>query len=117
MGNGLVNLNVSPPGLPRFKEGERVILFLYQAAAITGLRTTVGGFQGKFHVQDGRVLNATKNLGLFRNVSAPSTLLTVEEKRLLAHSKGPVKESAFVSLVRRAVQERWIEEGRLRHEN
>ena len=48
MGNGMVNLNVTPAGWPRYAKGEEVMLFMNQQAALTRLRSTVGQFQGKF---------------------------------------------------------------------
>ena len=113
MGDGTVNLNVSPDGWPRYAAGERVVLFLYQAASLTGLRTTVGLFQGKFNVRDGMVSNAIENIGLFEGVSVESGLLSDSEAKCMGSSGGAVPLADLVSIVRKAVDQRWIEEGRM----
>ena len=110
MGNGYTNLNVTPDGWPRFKEGEDVVLFLYKAAALTGLRTTVGLFQGKFNVKDGHVTNEIDNQGLFEEVSVDVKSLSEEEQKLLQAKKGPMKVETFTSFVRKAVQGNWFKE-------
>lgn len=111
MGNGTVNLNVSPDGWPSFAVGEQVVLFLYREAAWTGLRTTVGLFQGKFTVADGQVSNVIDNHGLFQGVSVASSDLTDGEAKALDSSGEPVPAKDFLGLVRRAVAEQWIERG------
>ena len=113
MPDGLVNLNVSPDGWPRFTLGERAVVFLYTPAALTGLRTTVGLLQGKFTVEDGWLRNAVDNRGLFHGVRAAEGLLTAGEAKLLATGSGPVGADAFLGLVRRTVRNRLIEEGRI----
>src|SRR5215510_8422345 len=40
--NGKVYLGVTPEGWAKYNAGEEVVLFLYQQASMTGLRTTVG---------------------------------------------------------------------------
>ena len=112
MPNGFVNLNVSPDGWPSFVAGEKVVVFLYQKAAWTGLQTTVGLFQGKFNVKDGRVTNALQNRGLFHKVVVDEGLLSPEEKKLVA-TRGPADSGAFVSFVKKAVKGRWVELGRI----
>ncbi len=108
MGNGYTNLNVSPPGWPRFKKNEKVIVFLYKSAALTGLRTTVGLMQGKFTIKDGRIYNGVDNLGLFRNISVPLGKLTKAERSMLQMKKGPIDADTFISFLDKAVQNNWF---------
>src|SRR5262245_53044852 len=42
MGNGLVNVSVTPAGWATYRKGEETLLFLYKHAKWTGLQTTVG---------------------------------------------------------------------------
>jgi len=115
MGNGTVNLMVTPAGWATYTKGEETILFLYKRAAWTGLQTTVGLGQGKFKVQMAGAMNQMRNAGLFQNVAIDSSLLGSREQRALLTQKGAVNVNAFVSLVRQAVQGKWIEAGRMRH--
>jgi hypothetical protein len=117
MGNGLVNYMANPAGWATYRPNEEVILFLYKAAKRTGLRTTVGLGQGKFSVQAGRATSQQGNLGLFEGVAVDDGLLADADKRMLATSRSPVSAGALLSLVRRAVQGRWIETRRMRHAN
>jgi len=95
------NLNVTLDGWPRYAQGEEVMLFLYKEAALTGLRTTVGLFQGKFNIVNGQITNGINNQGLFDNVRAPLSQLSEEEAKLLSTTKGSLPASAFTSLVRK----------------
>jgi len=115
MGNGTVNLMVTPAGWATYTKGEETILFLYKRAAWTGLQTTVGLGQGKFKVQMAGAMNQMSNAGLFQNVAIDLSLLGSREQRALLTQKGAVNVNAFVSLVRQAVQGKWIEAGRMRH--
>jgi hypothetical protein len=115
MGNGKVNLNVTPDGWSKYKKGEDAVLFLYKQASITGLRTTVGLGQGKLAVNAGNVISQYDNEGLFTNVEVNSGLLNDKDKRLLSTKKGPVNAESFIYLVRRAVKDKWIEGGKMRH--
>ena len=118
MGKGYVNLNVTPEGWATYQEGKEVMLFLYKAATLTGLRTTVGLFQGKFNIENGRVSNRINNKGLFDKVSVEQQIAeeNVMVEKLLKAKKGPINAEMFISFVRKAVQERWIEERRMSHE-
>ena len=109
MGNGLVNANVTPPGWPKYRAGEQVMLFLYKAASITGLRTTVGLFQGKFIVRGGELTNAIHNLGLFENVSIGPRRLSASQQAMLEIKKGRLDAASFISFVSKAVNEQWFE--------
>jgi hypothetical protein len=72
-----------------------------------------GVTQGKFSIAAGRAENEMGNTGLFRNVNLDRGLVTEGDKRLLTTAGGPVNPEAFLSFVRRAVQGRWIETGRM----
>jgi hypothetical protein len=103
----------APEGFPRFASGEKVLLFLYPQATKTGLRTTSGLIQGKFTLGPGFAANGTSNVGLFRNVSLDQRAVQESDKRLLATQSGPMNPDFFLSFVRRAVGEHWVESGRL----
>ena len=115
MGNGLVNHNLNPAGWATYQAGEEVVLFLWPQASKTGLRTTVGLKHGKFGVKAGNAMNQGDNLGLFQDVAVDQRLLNDTDKRVLATKKGAVNAEAFVSLVRRAVKDQWIERGKMRN--
>lgn len=115
--NGRTHLGVSPEGWPRFSEGERVMLFLYFPAEHTGLRTTVGLYQGKLTIENGLARNAIQNANLFRGVEVDADGLNVAERALLEVRRGAVDADALVSLVRKALENRWIEAGVMRNAN
>ena len=117
MGNGFVNLNTTLDGWPKFAQGEDVVLFLYQAAALTGLRTTVGLFQGKFQVQNDLTCNSINNQGLFANVNADPAVLSEAQQKFFGMQEGAVREDEFLGLVRRAVGENWVQLGVLSNAN
>lgn len=117
MDDGLTYMNLTPPGWPRYQAGERVVLFLYHEASITGLRTTVGLLQGKFQVAgeslagestEPVLVNGVMNRGLFDGFSAPEMQLSDAERALLESSAGPVSEQAFLSFVQKAVDQSWF---------
>jgi len=95
------------PGLPQYREGEQVLLFLGPESH-AGFRTTVGLGQGKFDYAAGNVQNETANRGLFRALSlAKASSLSTSQSAMLDTTKGFVAADAFVSLVDRAVRENW----------
>ena len=102
----------APEGFPTFAEGEQDVLFLRPTAAWTGLRTTAGASFGKFVVGPGRVENAMGNAGLFRDVRLEPGLATDADRRMLT-SDGALNPETFLSFVRRAVGENWVESGRM----
>ena len=116
---GLVNPRLSEDGtrmmlpapdtFPRYGEGERVMLFLYQAASETGLRTTTGLIQGKFSLEAGRAENAMANQGLFADVSVATGLTGDNDERMLETEIGAVNPETFTSFVQRAVAGQWVE--------
>jgi len=115
MGDGRVNLMVTPSAWTTYARGEESIFFLRRPAAWTGLRTTAGLAQGKFRVSGAGVSNAVGNSGLFEKVVVEPGLLGESEQRVMATSRGAVNTRGFSSLVRRAVAEKWVENGRMRH--
>lgn len=117
LGNGKVYLGVTPEGWAKYKVGEDAMFFLYRQASITGLQTTVGLGQGKVVFNSGNATSQFDNEGLFESVEVDSRLLNDKDKRLLATKKGAVNAEGFKSFVRRAVNGRWIEGGKMRHAN
>ena len=113
MGNGLVNYMVTPAGWSTYRRNEDVILFIYTSAKQTGLRTTVGLGQGKFSINGGRAVSQQGNVGLFAGVTVDATSASKADSQLLATTEGPVSAEAFLSFVRRAVNDRWIETRRM----
>jgi hypothetical protein len=99
----------APAGFPRYAPGEQVVLFLYTPAALTGLQTTVALGQGRFVLGAGRAENDLANNGVFQNVSVDAGLTDENQNRVLATEIGAVSAEPFLSLVRRAVQDRWVE--------
>jgi hypothetical protein len=115
MGNGKVNLSVTPDGWSKYAVGENSMLFLYKRASMTGLQTTVGLGQGKVVFEGGNAVSQAGNEGLFENVEVNNNLLNDKDKRLLATKRGAVNAEGFMSFVRRAVKDKWIEGGKLKH--
>ena len=115
MGNGLVNYNVNPAGWATYRQNEEVVLFLWPQARKTGLRTTVGLKHGKFGIKAGGAMNQGDNLGMFQDVEVDQSVLNDNDRRLLATKKGPVNAESFVSFVRRAVKDQWIQRGKMRN--
>jgi hypothetical protein len=111
--DGTRTLLPAPDALPRYAVGERVLLFMAPAARITGLRTTYGLGAGKFTFGPGRVENGLSNAGLLAGVRAEASLKTANDIRLLETEVGAVNPEDFMSLVRRAVGERWVETCRM----
>lgn len=113
MPDGRTALAVTPEGWPRFAAGQRVLLFLYREARDTGLRTTVGLQQGSFEIVGGRIANPLGNAGLFHELRVEPGLLDPAEEQMLRQPSGPADAGVFVSLVRKAVDGRWVEQGRM----
>lgn len=116
MGNGLVNLMVTPTGWTTYAQGEEAILFLNQHAKYTGLQTTVGLGQGKFKISMAGATNGANNAGLFEHVKVNPGLLSESDRLVMSTTKGSVETKSFVSLVRKAVDGRWIEQGSMSNE-
>jgi hypothetical protein len=113
MPDGSRYLGMSPEGFARWTEGENVVAFLHRPASITGLQTTAGLAQGKFALRNGHYVNQFENRGLFDNVQIDAPNLTDAQHNILTHG-GPAEASAFLELIRRAVDEKWIEQGEMR---
>jgi hypothetical protein len=116
MGNGMVNLMVTPADWTKYAQGEEAILFLNRHAKYTGLQTTVGLGRGKFTVSVAGASNNANNSGLFAHVKVEPNLLAGSDRKIMSTNKGAVDTKAFVSLVRKAVKGRWVEEGSMRNE-
>jgi hypothetical protein len=117
MGDGRVNLMVTPSAWATYTKGEESIFFLRKAAGWTGLRTTAGLAQGKFKVTVAGAANSVDNAGLFDRVAIDPGLLGDGEKRVMATTRGAVNAKSFTSLVKQAVEGKWVENGRMRHED
>jgi hypothetical protein len=115
MENGKIYLGVTPAGWAKYEVGEQTMLFLHQAASVTGLRTTAGLGQGKVVFKGGNAVSQADNEGLFDGVEVNANLLNDRDKRLLATKGGAVNAEGFKSLVKRAVNGKWIEGGKMRH--
>ena len=110
--NGRQLLAVTPEGFARWSAGEQVVAFMYKPASRTGLQTTAGMAQGKLTSVNGQLSNQFGNQGLFEDVQIDGGLLSADESDML-HSHGAVNTAVFMGLVGRAVQEGWIENGRM----
>jgi hypothetical protein len=94
-------------GMPHYKAGEPVVLFLGQTSSI-GYRTTIGLGQGKFALRGGNLENEVNNVGLFQNLNLGATpRLNDKEKHLVTTTEGVVGADTFIGFVRRAVNEKW----------
>ena len=99
----------APEGMPRYTEGEEVLLFMNPGASITGLRSPVGLGNGKFAFGPGTASNELGNQGVFANISVERGITTANDDRILATTMGAVNDTDLKSLVRRAVKDRWVE--------
>lgn len=112
MGNGVTNLNVTPDGWPTYSQGEDVMLFLWKPAKWTGLRTTVGLFQGKFTVEDGMLTNVIDNEGLFDGLRVNMAELSEKEREMVKMKRGRVPVDVFASFMNKAVEKNWFPQAR-----
>lgn len=115
MADGRVNLMVTPAGWPTYVKGEQVMLFLHKPASETGFQTTAGLTQGKFTIRGSRIANGIDNEALFDNVKITGPL-DAAQQNLIEQKSGAYAAEAFLSLVRQAVEQDWIENGVLSHE-
>jgi len=115
MGNGRVNLMVTPEGWPTYAKGEQVMLFLNKPASQTGFQTTAGLTQGKFTIKGGKIANGIDNDSLFAGVKI-NRQLTATLQDLVNQPGGAYKAEEFLSLVKTAVDENWIENGVMTNE-
>ena len=110
MGDGRVNLMVTPAGWPTYVRGEQVMLFLHKPASETGFQTTSGLTQGKFTIKGKQIANDTGNDSLFAGVKI-NRKLTSAQQDLVNQPGGAYAAEDFLSLVKTAVEENWIENG------
>jgi len=115
MGDGRVNLMVTPAGWPNYVKGEQVMLFLHKPASETGFQTTAGLTQGKFTIKGTQIANDTGNDSLFAGVKINGKL-TATQQDLVNQPGGAYAAQAFLSLVKTAVEENWIENGVMTNE-
>ena len=116
MGDGRVNLMVTPAGWPTYVKGEQVMLFLHKPASETGFQTTAGLTQGKFIIKGSQIANGNGNDALFAGVKI-NAKMTATQQDLVKQPGGAYAAEAFLSLVKTAVQENWIENGVMTHED
>ena len=114
-GDGRVNLMVTPAGWPTYLKGEQVMLFLHRPASETGFQTTAGLTQGKFMIRGDRIANDTNNDALFAGVKINGQL-SATQQTLVDQPSGSYAAGEFLSLIRTAVEENWIENGVMTHE-
>ena len=115
MGDGRVNLMVTPAGWPTYVKGEQVMLFLHKPASETGFQTTSGLTQGKFTIKGKQIANDIGNDSLFAGVKI-NRKLTSAQQELVNQPGGAYAAEDFLSLVRTAVEENWIENGVMTNE-
>ena len=116
MGDGRVNLMVTPAGWPTYAVGEQVMLFLHKPASETGFQTTAGLTQGKFTIQGGQIANGIDNDALFARMKIDRKL-NKSQQDLVNQAGGAYAAQEFLALVRTAVEENWIENGVMTHES
>jgi hypothetical protein len=92
------------------------MLFLTPPARLTGLQTTVGLGQGKLSLRNGQLASSARNMGLFRDIEITASGLSRAQLEMLETDGKAVDANPFISLVRRAVDENWIENGAMRNE-
>ena len=115
MGDGRVNLMVTPAGWPTFVKGEKVMLFLHKPASKTGFQTTAGLIQGKFLIRGNQVANGIDNDSLFAGMKINRTL-SASQQDLVNQAGGAYEAEEFFNLVKTAVEEKWIENGVMTNE-
>jgi hypothetical protein len=93
-------------GMPHYKVGDYVVLFLSKTSSI-GYRSTIGLGQGKFELRGGNLENGVNNAGLFQNLNLGRKRLDDKEKHLVTTTQGAVGADAFLGFLRRAVREKW----------
>ena len=114
--DGRTYLGASPDGWPKWNEKERVMVFLGPPARLTGLQTTGGLQAGKLPMSNGQLSNAAGNVGIFTGMKVEAKGLTRDQIAMLANDGQAVDANPFISLVRRAVNENWIEKGVMHNE-
>jgi hypothetical protein len=116
MGDGRVNLMVTPAGWPTYVKGEQVMLFLHKPASETGFQTTSGLTQGKFTIKGSQIANDIGNDGMFAGVKINGKM-TATQQDLVNQPGGAYAAEAFLTLVKTAVENNWIENGVMTNED
>lgn len=106
----------SVQGFPQWYEGEHVLIFLPQPARITGMQTTVGLIQGKLIESNGRFESGSGIEGIFENLVVEAGDLTREQIDMLKGGERTVNITPLLDLLRRAVDESWVEHGVMHRE-
>lgn len=96
------------PGMPVYRVGQEVVLFLVSDSSL-GLTSPVGLFQGAFTVEERegkKVLqNGNQNLGLFKDLSKEESArkwkLSDEEADLFSVRKGPMDRTTFIGIIKK----------------
>jgi len=110
MGDGRVNLMVTPAGWPTYATGEQVMLFLHKPASETGFQTTAGLTQGKFTIRGNKITNDINNDSMFAGVKINGKLSPTQQD-LVNQPGGSYAVNDFFALIKTAVEENWIESG------
>ncbi len=71
---------------------------------------------GKLRMSNGQLTNAAGNVGIFEGMKVEAKGLTRDQVAMLANDGQAVDANPFISLVRRAVNENWIEKGVMHNE-
>ncbi|AOS96086.1 hypothetical protein AUP74_00616 [Microbulbifer aggregans] len=114
-GDGRINMMVTPAGWPTYSVGENVLLFLHAPASKTGFQTTAGLTQGKFLIRANNISNGLNNDELFAGIKFNRSLKK-NHQDLVNQPGGAYAAQDFLSLVRTAVEEKWIENGVMTNE-
>lgn len=110
--SGHIRLAIRPEGFPIWRENEQVMAFLRHPARLTGFQTTAGLGFGKLTLADGKAQNQFFNAGMFDDISVNRSLLSADESSML-ETRGAVDIGTFVGLVRKAVEQKWVETGEI----
>jgi hypothetical protein len=113
MQDGRVYLGGRPAGWPTWRKNEVALVFMYPKARQTGLQTTVGLGYGKLSLGNRLALNGYDNTGLFEGTKASRGLLDRAEQEMFDNRGGPVHAETLRRFLHRAVEGRWIENGRI----
>jgi hypothetical protein len=114
-GDGRVNLMVTPVGWPVYAKGEQVLLFLHKPASETGFQTTAGLTMGKFTIQGNQIANGINNESLFAGMQFNGPLSPAHQD-LVNKPGGSYATKDFLSLIKTAVENNWIENGVMTNE-
>ena len=106
---------VTPAAWATYAKGEESIFFLRQAAVLDRASHHGGARPGAVQVSLAGAANSFDNAGLFERVAVDPGLLGDAEKRVMATTRGAVNARSFTSLVKQAVDGKWVENGRMRH--